>query len=55
MTIEELKKAIECCRIGNCNDCPCESVNDCLDELPKATLDYINTLEAENEKLRGKQ
>lgn len=55
MTKNEIKKALMCCSNNDCDFCPCEGTNDCVNSLLSAALDLINTLEAENEKLRGKQ
>lgn len=52
MTDEQIVKALECCKIGNCDDCPFYGVKeDCEVELPEEALDLINRQKAENERL----
>lgn len=52
MTDEQIVKALECCKIGNCDDCPFYGVKeDCEVELPEEALDLINRKKAENERL----
>ena len=56
MTDNEIKKALECCtNYPACpTDCPLyEQPMDCLLKLSKSTLDLINRLETENDKLRA--
>lgn len=43
MTDEQITKALECCKIGECDDCPFYGVKeDCEVELPEDALDLIN-------------
>lgn len=55
MTDNEIKKALEICIMGDCEICSCRcgSVGDCRDALNKKSLDLINRLQAENERLRA--
>ena len=54
--IKEIKKALECCSNGSCKDCPYDEGETpspfCINELAKDSLDYINELESENERLQ---
>ena len=50
MTDEQIIKALECCKIGECNDCPFYGVKeDCEVELPEEALNLINRKKAEIE------
>ena len=52
MTDNEIIKALECCKIGNCDDCPFYDIKeDCEVELPEESLDLINRQNAEIERL----
>jgi hypothetical protein len=52
MTDEQIVKALECCKIGNCDDCPFYGVKeDCEVELPEEALDLINRQKVEIEGL----
>lgn len=53
MTRSDVKKALECCASESdnpCIDCPCFQ-GECIAHTPYV-LDYINSLEEENKKLR---
>ena len=53
MTDEQIIKALECCKIGNCDDCPFYGIKeDCDVELPEEALDLINRQKAEIERLQ---
>lgn len=57
MTDNEIIKALECCQREydkNCKQCPYNkySITGCRGELRKDTLDFINRLQAENERLK---
>lgn len=55
MTDEQIVKALECCKIGNCDDCPFYGVKEDFEvELPEEALDLINRKKAENERLLQK-
>lgn len=53
--INDIKKGLECCSNGSCNDCPYDEGETpspfCINNLAKDSLDYINELESENERL----
>ena len=60
MTDNEIVKALECCKNGTLNDCdgcPCfcdEDINtarECAENLMSNSLDLINRIQAENERL----
>lgn len=56
-TDSEIKKALECC-VGdndgkNCFDCPLWEIDDCQEQLLLDTLDIINRLQAEIERLKA--
>ena len=51
LTDNEIKKALECCSKDDCDNCPNDFGN-CYSNLSKFALDYINRLEAENERLQ---
>ena len=55
MTDNEIKKALEICIMDDCEICSCRcgSVGDCRDALNKKSLDLINRLQAENERLKS--
>lgn len=54
MTDNDIKKALECCKTGNCDECPFYGrKEDCEVELPEEALDLINRLEAEIERLEN--
>ena len=56
MTDNEIIKALECCKIGNCDDCPFYGIKeDCEVELPEEGLDLINRQKAEIEKLKHRK
>lgn len=42
MTIDELKKALECHLDGECNECPIDPSGNCIREIARAALDFIN-------------
>ena len=53
MTDEQIIKALECCKIGNCDDCPFYGIKeDCDVELPEEALNIINRQKAEIERLQ---
>ena len=53
MTDEQIIKALECCKIGECDDCPFYGVKeDCEVELPEEALNLINRQKAEIERLQ---
>ena len=58
MTIDKIKKALECCinpKLNCCNDCPYNNNGrlSCLEsEMLKDALNLINELESENERLK---
>ena len=62
LTDAEIKKALECCcrddknycDLSSCNDCPLNSTSYCSNVLRKYTLDLINRLQAEIERLKAK-
>ena len=59
-TDEQIKKALECCKRGelnDCEDCPCfedggASTTECIGNLLSNALDLINRQEAEIERLK---
>lgn len=52
-TEEQIIKASECCKIGNCDDCPFYGVKeDYKVEFPEYALDLINRQKVENERLK---
>lgn len=52
MTDEQIIRALECCKIGECDDCPfCNVKEDCEVELPEEALNLINRQKAEIERL----
>ena len=58
MTDNDIKKALECCTKGlECKSCPANphkgNYGYCTGLLLKDTLDLINRIEAENERLKG--
>lgn len=58
LTDSEIVKALECCCKGQlyqCNNCPLKinGYSHCFDTLRKYTLDLINRLQAENERLKN--
>ena len=54
MTDEQIIKALKCCKIGECDDCPFHGVKeDCEVELPEEVLDLINRQKAEIGELRS--
>lgn len=55
MTDEQIIKALECCKIGECEDCPFHGVKeDCEVELPEESLDLINRQKAKIEELKNR-
>ena len=55
MTDNEIIKALECCKIANCDDCPFYGIKeDCEVELPEEGLALINRQKAEIEKIKIK-
>ncbi len=54
MTDEQIIKALEYCKIGECDDCPFYDVKeDCEVELPEEALNVIYRKKAEIEKLKS--
>lgn len=53
MTDNEIKKALECCILGDCQGCFYGDTDQrhCKDDLMQNALDLINRLEAENRSL----
>lgn len=50
MTDEQIIKALECCKIGECDDCPFYGVKeDCEVEIPEEALNVIYRKKAEIE------
>ena len=48
-----IEKALECCRDKNCTQCPCfDDDIECGEVLIGFTIDYINRLKAEKERLQ---
>lgn len=48
---EQLIKAIEAHRTGECHNCPFEHLYPCLDILCESTVNFINAITEENDKL----
>ena len=54
LTDNEIIKALECCKTGNCDECPFYGVKeDCEVELPEEALNLANRLKAEIERLQS--
>ena len=51
MTDNDIKKALECCKNGYCDDCPFKETREHCFALDNLILDLINRLQAENERL----
>lgn len=50
LTDNEIKKALECCKEDDCDNCP-NNFGNCYANLAGYALDLINRLQAENERL----
>lgn len=60
MNDNDVKKALECCKVcsspEDCYECPyseCDTKKGCVGDLINDSLDLINRLQAENERLTG--
>ena len=55
MTNKKIEKALECCFGGTCRKCPYYPTHtaNCIVQLEKDALDYINRLKVEIEKLKA--
>ena len=51
LTVKEIIKALECCINQDCGNCPMFDKTEC--DFDKFTLDLINRLQAENERLKN--
>ena len=53
LTDNEIIKALECCKSDTslCNDCPYDKIGECIEKLCADSIDLINRLQAENERL----
>ena len=52
MNDNELKKALVCCLIGECEGCPISEFSDCYETLKDEAMSLINRQQAENEQLK---
>lgn len=53
MNDNELKKALVCCLIGECEGCPISEFSDCYETLKDEAMSLINRQQAEIERLNG--
>ena len=54
LTDAEIKKALECCKTGDCEKCPFYGTKeDCEVELPEEAINLINRKDAEIERLKA--
>lgn len=49
---EDIKKALVCCLLGECNSCPIIRFQDCRTMLKDETISLLNRQQAENEQLK---
>lgn len=54
LTDAEIKKALECCMNGHCDDCPFRETREHCNNLDSLILDLINRQKAEIERLQEK-
>ena len=52
MNDNDIIKALGCCAVSNCDDCPYFKFGNCLEKLQLDAVDLINRLKAENERLK---
>ena len=53
MTDSEIIKALECCCVSECDECPYDEQTACVEILKEGTLALINRQQAELERLKG--
>lgn len=49
---EDIKKALVCCLIGECEGCPISKFSDCYETLKDEAMSLMNRQQAENEQLK---
>ncbi len=54
-TDKEIVKALECCKSDTsvCNECPYDKIGECIEKMCADSIDLINRLQGENERLQG--
>ena len=55
LTDGEIVKAWECCKSDTalCNECPYDKIGECIEKMCADSIDLINHLQAENERLKN--
>lgn len=53
MTNNEIKKALECCLIGECESCPISKFSDCYETLKDEAMSLVNRQQAVIEQLKS--
>lgn len=54
LTDSEIVKTLECCKSDTalCNECPYDKIGECIEKMCADSIDLINRLQAENERLK---
>lgn len=49
MKTDDVIKAVECCEIKDCHECPCRTYTNCMETVMRGARDLINRQKAEIE------